>query len=91
MLPSDTREDIGDAESDDESSEFGCHDDEDANCDFNMFHSSPVIDSGGMRIGDKRRITIPPKLKLGYGPKGAGNMIPPNACLVFDVELMVIP
>ena len=42
----------------------------------------------GMKVGERRKLTVPPE--LGYGPQGHPAGIPPNATLLFDVELLEV-
>ena len=59
---------------------------------FSMFSSTIIqgwkVGVTGMRVGGKRRLTIPPE--LAFGEKGRFNSIPPNTTLIFDIELLEI-
>lgn len=59
---------------------------------FAMYSSAQImgwkVGVMGMKVGGKRRVTIPPE--LAFGKKGKLNIIPPNATLIFDIELLEI-
>jgi peptidylprolyl isomerase len=57
-----------------------------AKFDSSLDRGEPFAFTLGMKVGGKRTLIIPPE--LGYGARGAGGVIPPNATLIFDVELL---
>lgn len=54
----------------------------------NMVIQGWELGVAGMKAGEKRKLTIPPE--LGYGSQGAGGVIPPNATLIFEIDLLHI-
>ncbi len=66
----------------------------DANAPFEFRIGSGEVIAGwdqgvaGMKVGGTRILTIPPS--MGYGARGAGGVIPPNATLVFEIELLEV-